>query len=74
MYKRYNLQKYGKFSKIGRNFNPIAIKEGGDRLYEPIRFGPGMLRHGLLNSWTSQYDWGNTTGGLETVVSVHNST
>ena len=61
---------------MGRNFNPIAIKEGGEgsRLYELIRFVPGMLRHGLLNRWTSEYDWGNTTGGLETVVSVHNST
>ena len=29
---------------------------------------------GPLNRWTSQLDLGNTTGGLETVVSVHNST
>ena len=24
----------------------------------------GRIRHGLLNRWTSQYDWGITTGGL----------
>ena len=29
---------------------------------------------GLLNRWTSQPDFGCTTGGLERVVSVHNST
>ena len=29
---------------------------------------------GRLNRWTSLLDLGNTTGGLETVVSVHNST
>ena len=29
---------------------------------------------GLLNRWTSQLDLGITTGGLERVVSVHNST
>ena len=23
-----------------------------------------LLSHGLLNRWTSQYDWGITTGGL----------
>jgi hypothetical protein len=28
----------------------------------------------LLNRWTSQLDLGCTTGGLERVVSVHNST
>ena len=27
-----------------------------------------------LNGWMSQFDLGSTTGGLETVVSVHNST
>ena len=31
-------------------------------------------RHGLLNRWMSQLDLGSTTGGLERVVSVHNST
>ena len=25
---------------------------------------PASLIHGLLNRWTSQYDWGITTGGL----------
>ena len=30
------------------------------------------LRQGLLNRWTSQLDFGCTTGGLERVVSVHN--
>ena len=32
------------------------------------------INHGLLNRWTSQLDLGITTGGLESVVSVHNST
>ena len=32
------------------------------------------LRQGLLNRWTLQLDLGCTTGGLERVVSVHNST
>ena len=27
-------------------------------------WGPPVLSHGLLNRWTSQYDWGITTGGL----------
>ena len=30
--------------------------------------------HGLLNRWMSQLDLECTTGGLERVVSVHNST
>ena len=30
-----------------------------------VKFIPcPMSRHGLLNRWTSQYDWGITTGGL----------
>ena len=33
-----------------------------------------VIRQGLLNRWTSQLDLGCTTGGLERVVSVHNST
>ena len=33
-----------------------------------------QLTQGLLNRWTSQLDLGCTTGGLERVVSVHNST
>ena len=33
-----------------------------------------VLGQGLLNRWTSQLDLGCTTGGLERVVSVHNST
>ena len=33
-----------------------------------------ILRQRLLNRWTSQLDLGCTTGGLERVVSVHNST
>ena len=24
----------------------------------------GVVNHGLLNRWTSQYDWGITAGGL----------
>ena len=32
------------------------------------------LRQGLLNRWTVQLDLGCTTGGVERVVSVHNST
>ena len=32
------------------------------------------LGQGRLKRWTSQLDFGNTTGGLETVVSVHNIT
>ena len=35
---------------------------------------PGKVIQGLLNRWTSQLDLGCTTGGLERVVSVHNST
>ena len=34
----------------------------------------GMLRQRLPNRWTSQLDLGCTTGCLERVVSVHNST
>ena len=33
-----------------------------------------ILSQGLLNRWTSQLDLGSTTGGLERVVSVNNST
>ena len=33
-----------------------------------------MYTQGPLNRWTSQLDLGCTTGGLERVVSVHNST
>jgi hypothetical protein len=33
-----------------------------------------ILMQGRLKRWRSQLDLGNTTGGLETVVSVHNST
>ena len=33
-----------------------------------------VLDQGRLKRWTSQLDLGNTTGGLETEVSVHNST
>ena len=33
-----------------------------------------LTRQGLLNRWTSQLDLGCTTGWLERVVSVHNST
>ena len=32
------------------------------------------ITQGLLNRWTLQLDLGCTTGGLERVVSVHNST
>ena len=32
------------------------------------------IDQGHLKRWTLQLDLGNTTGGLETVVSVHNST
>ena len=35
---------------------------------------PSGISQGLLNRWTSQLDLGCTTGGLERVVSVHNST
>ena len=34
----------------------------------------GKLSQGLLNRWTSQLDLGCATGGLERIVSVHNST
>ena len=34
----------------------------------------GQIIQRLLNRWTSQLDLGCTTGGLERVVSVHNST
>ena len=43
-----------------RNASLIDIKSGIDQR--------------LLNRWTSQLDLGCTTGGLERVVSVHNST
>ena len=29
-----------------------------------------ILNHGLLNRWTSQYGWGNTTGWLERIVNI----
>ena len=32
------------------------------------------VNQGRLKRWTSQLDLGNTTGGLETVASEHNST
>ena len=28
------------------------------------------INHGLLNRWTSQYDWGNTTEWLERIVNI----
>ena len=34
----------------------------------------GWMTQGLLNRWTSQLDLSCTIGGLERVVSVHNST
>ena len=37
-------------------------------------FFPAAIRQRLLNRWTSQLDLGCTTGWLERVVSVHNST
>ena len=33
-----------------------------------------VIIQGLLNRWTSQLDLDCTTGGLEVIVSVHNST
>ena len=43
-----------------------------------LNFSEGVLAsvliQGLLNRWTSQLDLGNTSGWLERVVSVHNST
>ena len=39
-----------------------------------LEIGKAWINHGLLNIWTSQLDLGITTGGLERVVSVHNST
>ena len=33
-----------------------------------------LIYQGRLKRWTLQLDLGNTAGGLETVVSVHNST
>ena len=39
-----------------------------------FRFYIAGLEQGLLNRWTSQLDLECTTGGLERVVSVHNST
>ena len=39
-----------------------------DKSYKIMDYGytatKCMLRHGLLNRWTSQYDCGITTGGL----------
>ena len=46
----------------------IAIK--GSTLYLVLP----VIVHVLLNRWTSQLDLGCTTGGLERVVSVHDST
>ena len=37
-------------------------------------YDPCHVIQGLLNRWMSQLDLGCTTGGLERVVSVHNST
>ena len=34
----------------------------------------GEINQGLLNRWTVQLGLGCTTGGVERVVSVHNST
>ena len=33
-------------------------------LFVPILILVSLISHGLLNRWTSQYDWGITTGGL----------
>ena len=45
-----------------------------DKIQTAYYNGASMIGHGLLNRWTSQLDLGITTGGLERVVSVHNST
>ena len=50
----------------GRNYM------GDQRTVTPT-FSDG-LNQGLLNRWTLQLDLVCTTGGLERVVSVHNST
>ena len=39
-----------------------------------MRFYLSWLMQGLLNRWTSQLDLACTTGGLERVILVHNST
>ena len=51
------------------NLADLKLKNG---FFKDIS-GP-RLGQGLLNRWTSQLDLGCTTGGLERVVSVHNST
>ena len=51
-----------------REAYPVYTKKGNGLI------SVAKIRHGLLNRWTSQLDLGCTTGGLERVVSVHNST
>jgi hypothetical protein len=52
-------------------FGGVVISEVATSRVENIRRD---LRQRLLNRWTSQLDLECTTGGLERVVSVHNST
>ena len=35
-----------------------------DTKFGVFKLADRMPSHGLLNRWTSQYDWGITTGGL----------
>ena len=73
--------------KLRSRPNVLVLKLGGlsqSPKERKLRFRPinrliggplfGWLSHGLLNRWTSQFDLGITTEGLERVVSVHNST
>ena len=51
-----------------RNSNKFNIppkKEGYSKLYNSYQYcKAGEIGQGLLNRWTSQYDWGITAGGL----------
>ena len=55
--------------RVNLNFDLYFVSAQGNDNFCSV-----LLNQGLLNRWTSQLDLGCTTGGLERVVSVHNST
>jgi hypothetical protein len=57
------LKHYKKAKKI-KNFIHLRLANW------PQSFNTYHTIHGLLNRWTSQYDWGNTTGWLERIVNI----
>ena len=38
--------------------------------YVSLQIQANWPSHGLLDRWTSQYDWGITTGGLERKLNI----